>query len=151
MIMARMVMHYLLCLLVLAAITVAFIVSTNVASKARFERKIQTLAAHDEARSRYSIHPRFIFDEIDFRNDQSEKKRAALAEFHHSFIDTDRALGFLKIAALLLAAAFAANYIVRWRAVRRRKSSASLERIRIAELASRGRKKSRVDDIKSIR
>lgn len=110
--MARAFVRFLISFLCVAAITFACVASANSASKARFDLKIEALTAHDEARSRYSIHPHFIFDEIDFRNNQWDKKRAAIAEYDDSFIDIDRTLSILKVAALVLASGFLINYIV---------------------------------------
>jgi hypothetical protein len=109
----RTLINFFLCLLVVTAITVACVLSANSASKVRFERKIQTLNAYNDARSRYSMHPRFIFDEIDFRNNQWDKKSAAVAEYEDSFIDAAGTLRILEYAAGVLAAAFMVNHIVR--------------------------------------
>ena len=83
------------------------------------------------------MHPLFIFDEIDFRNGQSENKRAAIAEYDASYIDTDKTLGILKLAAILLATAFLINYIVTKLAIEQRISRLAADRVRQANLAAR--------------
>src|ERR1700761_5295281 len=105
----RTLRNFILCLLCVAAITIACIVSANCASQAKLERKTQIMTAHDEARSRYSIRPRFIFDEIDFRNDQYGKKQEAIEEFKAAYIGPEKTMRILIWAAAILAAGFIAE------------------------------------------
>jgi len=111
--MMRTLLNYSLCLLFVAGITIACIVSANCASQARLEHKIEVMTAHDEARSKYSIRPRFIFDEIDFRNDQWGKKQAALDEYKAAYIGPDKTARILIWAAVILAAGFIVERIGR--------------------------------------
>ena len=100
----RTLLNYTLCLLFVAGITIACIVSANCATQARLERKFQVMTAHDEARSKYSIRPRFIFDEIDFRNDQWGKRQDALDEYKAAYIGPDKTARILIWVAAILAA-----------------------------------------------
>src|ERR1700677_1595956 len=109
----RTFLNYTLCLLFVAAITIGCIVSANCASQAKLERKTQIMTAHDEARSRFSIRPRFIFDEIDFRNDQYGKQQAAIDEFKAAYIGPDKTVRILIWVAAILAVGFIVERVCR--------------------------------------
>lgn len=102
----RILGGFVLCFLVVAAITIACVASANSANEVRLQQKILAVTAHEDARSRYQIHTRFIFDEIDFRDAQAKRKLVAAEEYEAGFISKDTTVNILLVAAAVQAVAF---------------------------------------------